>query len=601
MGLESRSALWALGQRACRGFPPDLPPVTPPSATVSVTNQDVSGVVFTAKYDPCTISGTVTFQDGKTTHALRGVTVTATSGTEVRTAVTGEAGEYILGAFAKRNGTRATVVPSLTGYQFSPNSKSVQLNKTTQSGVDFTAKFPQNNVTYRIEGYVTMRDGTAIVDATVQLIKDGTLQATTTTADDGWYQFTGLASGDTFTVAPTYPCEYGFTPTQTEVTIAGADVMEVNFTARRLTYAIYGVVTAGGDVPISGVVVNLYDRIAGSGNLIASTTTDSSGRYQFAMLENGFYRVSTEENCFAETGLEMVVVFCENKEVNFECRIFSETERSEEKKSILRELNRLRGIDNKGRQADNGDMETAVDKDNPSALSLQPSARTEASVPTYLFYHWDHLGTVRLITSSTGTVVSRHDYEPFGVEIPPYPTGASDTAKNTHQYTGHERDKATGYDYMHVRYYGSNIGRFMKPDNVTGSPLNPQNWNLYSYVRGNPVGFNDPTGHWKEPWHETVALIAGLDTGMKLDDAAQLAAGAGQGDEGALSPTKAFLGDGGQDILSTQHAFQYSGEGLAGASDRVMKNSMFMMNLLGQGNYFAKGVLAIHPPQDLST
>ena len=35
----------------------------------------------------------------------------------------------------------------------------------------------------------------------------------------------------------------------------------------------------------------------------------------------------------------------------------------------------------------------------------------------------------------------------------------------------------------------------MKPDNVTGSPMNPQNWNLYSYVHSNPVNFNDPTGH----------------------------------------------------------------------------------------------------------
>ncbi len=63
------------------------------------------------------------------------------------------------------------------------------------------------------------------------------------------------------------------------------------------------------------------------------------------------------------------------------------------------------GIDNKGRQADNGDMDAIADKDNPSALSLQPSARTEASVAEYLFYHSDHLGTVRLITDNSGTVV----------------------------------------------------------------------------------------------------------------------------------------------------------------------------------------------------
>jgi len=86
---------------------------------------------------------------------------------------------------------------------------------------------------------------------------------------------------------------------------------------------------------------------------------------------------------------------------------------------------------------------------------------------------------------------STHDYEPFGVEIPPY----NESASNSHKFTGHERDATTGYDYMHFRYYASTIGRFMKPDNVLGDLANPQSFNRYSYVRGNPVNMNDPTGH----------------------------------------------------------------------------------------------------------
>jgi hypothetical protein len=48
---------------------------------------------------------------------------------------------------------------------------------------------------------------------------------------------------------------------------------------------------------------------------------------------------------------------------------------------------------------------------------------------------------------------------------------------------------------MHFRFFSASMGRFQKPDSVFGSPLNPQGWNLYSYVQGNPVNFNDPTGH----------------------------------------------------------------------------------------------------------
>ena len=35
----------------------------------------------------------------------------------------------------------------------------------------------------------------------------------------------------------------------------------------------------------------------------------------------------------------------------------------------------------------------------------------------------------------------------------------------------------------------------MKPDNILGNLSNPQSFNRYTYVKGNPVNFNDPGGH----------------------------------------------------------------------------------------------------------
>jgi uncharacterized protein RhaS with RHS repeats len=50
---------------------------------------------------------------------------------------------------------------------------------------------------------------------------------------------------------------------------------------------------------------------------------------------------------------------------------------------------------------------------------------------------------------------------------------------------------------MDARYYGSNMGRFMSPDPLMATPerlLDPQEWNMYSYGRNNPLSFSDPTG-----------------------------------------------------------------------------------------------------------
>jgi RHS repeat-associated protein len=64
------------------------------------------------------------------------------------------------------------------------------------------------------------------------------------------------------------------------------------------------------------------------------------------------------------------------------------------------------------------------------------------------------------------------------------------------QSTGKERDAESGLDYFGARYYGSGLGRFTSPD----EPFNdqdekdPQSWNLYAYVRNNPLLYIDPDG-----------------------------------------------------------------------------------------------------------
>lgn len=67
-------------------------------------------------------------------------------------------------------------------------------------------------------------------------------------------------------------------------------------------------------------------------------------------------------------------------------------------------------------------------------------------------------------------------------------------------------DPWQGADSMHARYYSPMTGRFLAVDPGRDSEAaKPQSWNLYSYVRGNPVNAVDLTGRLTE-------LLVGLRT-----------------------------------------------------------------------------------------
>ena len=113
---------------------------------------------------------------------------------------------------------------------------------------------------------------------------------------------------------------------------------------------------------------------------------------------------------------------------------------------------------------------------------------------TTYYYHDDYLGSPRVMTNSMGAVTWRQDYYAFGSDYNGTATG------NTHKFTGHLQDGATGQYYAKARYFTTQLGRWSQPEPLLkgvpdGSFLsNPQKLNPYVYCLNNPLKLIDPTG-----------------------------------------------------------------------------------------------------------
>ena len=61
-------------------------------------------------------------------------------------------------------------------------------------------------------------------------------------------------------------------------------------------------------------------------------------------------------------------------------------------------------------------------------------------------------------------------------------------------YTGQKVD-GTGLMYYRSRYYDPVIGQFISPDTIVPDATSALDYNRYMMVRGNPLKYNDPSGH----------------------------------------------------------------------------------------------------------
>jgi RHS repeat-associated protein len=114
---------------------------------------------------------------------------------------------------------------------------------------------------------------------------------------------------------------------------------------------------------------------------------------------------------------------------------------------------------------------------------------------TFKYFVSDHLGSTSLVLSASGTILEQQRYLPFGAPrtIPSF----NNITSTDFTYTGQRQlDSGMGgiMDYK-ARFYSPYINRFLQPDTIIPDLSNPQSWNRYSYVRNNPVRYNDPTGH----------------------------------------------------------------------------------------------------------
>ena len=102
----------------------------------------------------------------------------------------------------------------------------------------------------------------------------------------------------------------------------------------------------------------------------------------------------------------------------------------------------------------------------------------------------DHLGSVREVSDTSGAVVTRNDYDPYGRL-----TRIAGTEDSRFGFTGHYRHAPSGLELTLYRAYDPSVARWLSLDPIREAG----GINLYAYVLASPIGHTDRLGlHWSD-------------------------------------------------------------------------------------------------------
>ncbi|WP_029778701.1 SpvB/TcaC N-terminal domain-containing protein [Leptospira kirschneri] len=125
------------------------------------------------------------------------------------------------------------------------------------------------------------------------------------------------------------------------------------------------------------------------------------------------------------------------------------------------------------------------------------AAMNEAGALAYFLT--DQVDSVSTVLDDEGNTLSTMQYQPYGETF--VQRGDTDFAP---KYNSQELDRESGFYFYNARFYDPGIARFTSADTIIDGEFDTQGWNRFSYVKGNPIGAKDPTGHTVESALETI-------------------------------------------------------------------------------------------------
>ena len=281
--------------------PTITPTITPtptktPTITPTITPTPTKTPTITPTITPTpTRTATPTITPGASSYSIsgvctdltlsRGLTARVTAGTSWT--IADGSGSYTIGGLA--NGTY-TVRAAKAGYTITPAGQSVTISGANVGGIDFDG---ERYAQLGILGAVTL-NGVGLPDVTV----DAGTASTITNADGSFAVAGGSLKVTSCTLRPSKP-GFTFSPASRSVNMRTTRVMNQNFTATQVAFALSGTVTQGG-AAVPGVAIT-----AGGQTVV----TDSAGAYTIVALGPGTYVVTAAKiGCtFAPTSRAVTV------------------------------------------------------------------------------------------------------------------------------------------------------------------------------------------------------------------------------------------------------------------------------------------------------